>query len=125
MILIYVANIIVTLLVGTLLFVFNPIDSVVFALNIVFLLITLEIPTGYLITIKKQKISKNDNEMLIPSILVTGFMFIVNIVFYSVCIGVHSNNCKLFILYTIIFHSVIISTLLIIKSITNYITNQH
>ena len=125
MITFYIANAIITLLVGVLIFVFSIVDSVIFALNIIFLLITLEIPTFYLLFVGRKKLSSNNNELLAMSILITLFMFITNLVFYSICIYIHSTNCKLFLLYTAIFHSVIAVVLLIVKGATDYITKQY
>ena len=73
----------------------------------------------------RKKLDKNDNELLVPSALIAGFAFVANIIFYSICIIVKSNNIKLFTLYTIIFHCVIVSLLLIAKPLTDYIRKQH
>lgn len=123
--LIYISNAILTALIGTLLFVFLEINSVAIALNIVFLLLTLEMPTFYLLVANRKSLDKNDNELLVPSALVVGFAFIVNLIFYSVCIGVATASWKLFVLYTTIFHSVIAAILLCVISLTNYIRQQH
>ena len=123
--LIYVANFIVSALAGTLLFVFVDVSSFAVGMNISFLILSLEIPTFYMLLANRKKLDKNDNELLVPSALITGFTFVVNIIFYSVCIIVKSNNLKLFILYTIIFHCIILSVLLITKALTDYIRKQH
>lgn len=123
--LIYVANFIISALVGTLLFVFVDVSSFAVGMNIFFLILSLEIPTFYMLLANRKKLDKNDNELLVPSALITGFTFVVNIIFYSICIIVKSNNLKLFILYTIIFHCIILSVLLITKALTDYIRKQH
>lgn len=123
--LIYVANFIVSALAGTLLFVFVDVSSFAVGMNISFLILSLEIPTFYMLLANRKKLDKNDNELLVPSALITGFTFVVNIIFYSVCIIVKSSNLKLFILYTIIFHCIILSVLLITKALTDYIRKQH
>ena len=122
---IYIANFIISALVGTLLFVFVDISSVVVCLNIVFLILTLEVPTFYLLLARRKSLDKNDNELLVPSALITGFAFFVDIIFYSICLLAKSTNLKLFILYTAIFHCIIVSFLLIAKSLTDYIRKQH
>lgn len=123
--LIYIANFIISALVGTLLFLFVDVSSLVVGMNIAFLILSLEIPTFYMLLANRKKLDKNDNELLVPSALITGFTFVVNIIFYSVCIIVKSNNLKLFILYTIIFHCIILLVLLITKALTDYIRKQH
>ena len=82
-------------------------------------------PTFYLLLANRKKLDKNDNELLVPSALIVIFAFIVDVLFYSISILAKSQNIKLFVLYTIIFHCVIISLLLITKSLTDYIRKQH
>lgn len=123
--LIYIANFIISALVGTLLFVFVDVSSFAVGMNISFLILSLEIPTFYMLLANRKKLDKNDNELLVPSALISGFAFVVNIIFYSICIIVKSNNITLFTLYTIIFHCIIFSLLLITKALTDYIRKQH
>lgn len=125
MILIFIANLILSLLIGTLLFVFIDVENLATCLNIIFLILTLEIPTFYILLANRKKLDKNDNELLVPSALIAGFAFVVNIIFYSICIIANSDNLKLFVLYTVIFHCIISSLLLITKALTDYIRNQH
>ena len=125
MILIYISNLLLSTLVGTLLFVFVDIGNITVFLNIVFLILSLEMPTFYLLLANRKKLDKNDNELLVPSALIVIFAFIVDVLFYSISILAKSQNIKLFVLYTIIFHCVIISLLLITKSLTDYIRKQH
>ena len=125
MIFLYIANAIITVLTGTLLFVYTNLDSAAVILNIIFLLITLEIPTIYLLLAMRKKLDRNDNELLVPSLLLTIPIFLIDLIFYSVCVGIHTDNLKLFILYTIIFHCIASSLLLIVKGLTNYIRKQH
>ena len=94
-------------------------------LNIIFLLLTLEIPTFYLLLSRRKKLDKNDNELLVPSFILCIFMFMVDLIFYSICVGIDSQNFDLFILFTIIFHIVMAALFLIVKSATNYIRKQH
>ena len=123
--LIYIANFIISALVGTLLFVFVDISNITVCLNIISLIIVLEIPTFYLLLANRKSLDKNDNELLVPSALITGFAFLVDVIFYSVCLLVNSANLKLFVLYTVIFHCIIVSMLLTVKSLTDYIRKQH
>jgi hypothetical protein len=123
--LIYIANALITILVTSLLLIFKDINNYVQVFYIILLAITLEIPTIYSILAFRKKLSRNDNELLVPSFLITLFMFIVDSIFYSICIGINNESIKLLILYTIIFHVIITSILLVIKAMTNYIRNQH
>ena len=125
MIFVYIANLILSSLVGILLLLFVDLSSFVVGMNISFLVLSLEIPTFYMLLANRKKLDKNDNELLVPSALITGFAFIVNIIFYSICIIVKSSNLKLFTLYTVIFHCIIFSLLLITKTFTDYIRKQH
>lgn len=125
MIFAYVANFLITALTGTLLFIFKDLNSVALILNIVFLLLTLEIPTIYLLFATRKKLDRNDNELLAPSLIVAIFIFIVDLIFYSICIAVNASSWKLFLLYTAIFHCIGIAVLLVIKGLTNYIRKQH
>ena len=79
--LIYVANFIVSALAGTLLFVFVDVSSFAVGMNISFLILSLEIPTFYMLLANRKKLDKNDNELLVPSALITGFTFVVNVIF--------------------------------------------
>ena len=121
----YIANFIISALVGALLLVFVDISCLTTCLNIIFLILTLEIPTFYLLHANRKSLDKNDNELLVPSALITGFAFLTNLIFYSVCLLANSENLKLFILYTVIFHCIIASLLLIVAYLCNYIRNQH
>ena len=125
MIFVYIANLILSSLVGILLLLFVDLSSFVVGMNISFLVLSLEIPTFYMLLANRKKLDKNDNELLVPSALITGFAFIVNIIFYSICIIVKSSNLKLFTLSTVIFHCIIFSLLLITKTFTDYIRKQH
>lgn len=125
MIFIYIANLIITALVTTLLFVFKSLDSITLVINIIMLALSLEIPTFYLLLANRKQLSKNDNELLAPSGIISFVAFIVNVGFYSIMIGTHSENFRCTILFTIIFNTIIVVLILIVKNLTNYIRKQH
>lgn len=125
MIFIYIANLIITVLVTTLLLIFKNLDSITIVLNIIMLVLSLEIPTFYLLLTNRKQLNKNDNELLAPSGIISFIAFIVNVAFYSIMIGIHSKSLKSTILFTIIFNVIIAVLMLITKSITNYIRKQH
>lgn len=121
---IYISNALITILVGTLLFIFKDLSNPVYVANIVCLLVTLEIPTLYLLSVHRL-LKRDDRETIMPSLFFMIFVMVVDIVFYSISIACYSTDLKLLILYTSIFHVIVAAILLIINAITSYIRKQH
>ena len=123
--LIYIANLIISALVGTLLLISKDLSDTTIFLNIILLILTLETPTFYLLMTNRKSLDKNDNELLAPSALIVGTAFLINIIFYSTCLILNSSDLKLLILYTVIINCIMVSILLVVKALTDYIKKQH
>ena len=123
--LLYLANAVITILVGGIIFCFSQGFTVAKIINILLLLLTLEIPSIYFFFLRVSKLNRNDNELLAPGIVTVGFIFLTDAIVYTMALCVEAISLEVLALYTVIFHCIMGALLLVIKGLTDYIRKQH
>lgn len=120
-VLLLISNVILVLVVGLLVGLFIDLSNEVIVFNYVWLLITLIIPSIYLLLSTRKKLDASINEVLIPSLCVTSVYFILSLIATGLLLGLNKSNLMLSIIIEIVLLSIYLIVLLVVLSCTSYI----
>lgn len=120
-VLLLISNVILVLVVGLLVGLFIDLSNEVIVFNYVWLLITLIIPSIYLLLSTRKKLDATINEVLIPSLCVTSVYFILSLIATGLLLGLNKSNLMLSIIIEIVLLSIYLIVLLVVLSCTSYI----
>ena len=120
-VLLLISNVILVSVVGLLVGLFIDLSNEVIVFNYVWLLITLIIPSIYLLLSTRKKLDATINEVLIPSLCVTSVYFILSLIATGLLLGLNKSNLMLSIIIEIVLLSIYLIVLLVVLSCTSYI----
>lgn len=121
----YIANAVVTLNVGVWVGLNIDFSVGVTIFNYICLVLTTAIPSVYITFATRKSLDKSINEALIPSALITGAYFIINILASSLLLALNRTSIKTSVVIEIVLLSLYVILLSITLALTGYIRKTY